>query len=512
MDSASLGKGAASEFVDLPDLERHFTGSDIFFFLICTVVGIDGLGTLATKGGAGFTWLIVCTVLFAVPSALLMAELGAAYTEEGGPYVWVRMAFGHLAAAVNNVMYWVTNPVWMGGTLVGVALSGITVFFTNDNSVTGLPMWVFGVIFVWSGVLFAVLSFRVGKWVATVGAYARFALLGFFVITIIAYGAKNGLHGITFASLTPNYSSFVALVPLILFGLVGFELPSAAGGEMTNPARDVPGAIAKSVVASTLLVALPILGILLVLPPGQATGLAGFPDAVKQALTVFGGHVTIGDYATSTLTGTGLILGWIMGLLIVIVVFTSGLTWIMGSDRALAVSCLDGAGPRALGKFSEKFGTPLRVNVLSGVVSTVVFVATQQITHGNAAKFFNVALALAISTTLMSYLFIFPAAWKLRRKHPDKRLPYRAPMLGLCTVLSMFAVLFCTVQTLFPGLGDGWFSTDYLPNDSWTPSEKSAYLFTEAVPLVLFIALGVTFWALGRKEADAAAQRETVSA
>ncbi|MDT5215874.1 MAG: hypothetical protein QOK18_4113, partial [Mycobacterium sp.] len=49
-------------------------------------------------------------------------------------------------------------------------------------------------------------------------------------------------------------------------------------------------------------------------------------------------------------------------------------------------------------------------------------------------------------------------------------------------------------------------------NDSWTPSEKWAYLFTEAVPLVLFIALGVTFWALGRKEAEAAAQRETVSA
>ncbi|MDT4974434.1 MAG: glutamate:GABA antiporter, partial [Pseudonocardiales bacterium] len=70
MDSASSGKGAESEFVDLPDLERHFTGSDIFFFLICTVIGIDGLGTLATKGGAGFTWLIVCTVLFAVPSAL----------------------------------------------------------------------------------------------------------------------------------------------------------------------------------------------------------------------------------------------------------------------------------------------------------------------------------------------------------------------------------------------------------------------------------------------------------
>ena len=513
MDPSSQRRADTDEFVDVPVLERHFTGSQIFFFLICTVVGIDGLGTLATKGGAGFTF-ILCTVFFAVPSSFLMAELGAAYTEEGGPYVWVRMAFGHLAGAVNNVMYWATNPVWMGGTLVGTALSGITVFFTDGDGITGAPMWIFGMIFIWAGVLFAVLSFRVGKWVATVGAYARFALLGFFVLTIITYGAKNGLHGITFSSLTPNYSSFVALVPLILFGLVGFELPSAAGGEMTDPAKDVPRAIAKSVVTSTLLVALPILGILLVLPPGQATSLAGFPDAVKQALTVFGGHVTTGDTTTSTLTGAGQILGWIMGLLIVIAAFTSGLTWIMGSDRTLAVSCLDGAGPRALGKFSERFSTPVRVNVLSGVVSTGVFVATQLITDGDAAKFFNVALALAISTTLMSYFFIFPAAWRLRRKNPEKVLPYRAPMVGLCTILSLFAVLFCTVQTLFPGLGDAWFSPDYLPNDSWTPNEKWVYLLTEAVPLVLFIALGVIFWAIGRKEARMAATtpRATVSA
>lgn len=46
------------------------------------------------------------------------------------------------------------------------------------------------------------------------------------------------------------------------------------------------------------------------------------------------------------------------------------------------------------------------------------------------------------------------------------------------TILSLFAVLFCTLQTLFPGLGDAGFSPDYLPNDSWTPDEKWVYLFT----------------------------------
>ena len=160
-------------------------------------------------------------------------------------------------------------------------------------------------------------------------------------------------------------------MPLILFSLVGFELPSAAGEEMEDAANDVPAGIAKSVIATTLLYGLPVLGILLVLPSDQSTGLAGFPDAVKQALTVFGGHVTTAKdgSVTSTLSGAGVGLGWILGILVAIVAFTSGLTWIMGSDRTLAVSCYDGAGPRWLGKFSARFGTPLRVNVLSGVLS-----------------------------------------------------------------------------------------------------------------------------------------------
>src|SRR3954447_11655450 len=75
-------------------LRKHFTRFDIYFFLICTIVGVDTLGLVAAEGAQGFTWLIFLGIVFFLPYALLTAELGAAFTEEGGAYVWTRMAWG----------------------------------------------------------------------------------------------------------------------------------------------------------------------------------------------------------------------------------------------------------------------------------------------------------------------------------------------------------------------------------------------------------------------------------
>jgi amino acid transporter len=251
-----------------------------------------------------------------------------------------------------------------------------------------------------------------------------------------------------------------------------------------------------------------VLGILIVLPSAQSTGLAGFPDAVKQAMTIFGGSVdTASDgTVTATLSGFGTFLGWIMGILVAVVAFTSGLTWIMGSDRTLAVSCYDGAGPRGLGKFSARFGTPLRVNILSGVVSTGILIAATEITNGNAYKFFSVALNLAISTTLISYLGIFPAAWVLRHKRPGDARPYKAPLISVMTILSVIAIVFCTIETIFPGAGDKWFGDNYRPSDDWTQNEKWSYLLTVGIPLVLFLAISVTFWWMGKRHRERTAR------
>ncbi|HEY8319703.1 MAG TPA: APC family permease [Amnibacterium sp.] len=475
-------------------LQRHFGRFDILFFLICTIVGVDTIASVASSGGEAFTWMLLLAVVFFVPQAMLFAELGTAFPQEGGPYMWTRLAFGHLAGAINNFMYWVTNPVWLGGTLAISAVAALQVFFNDGNPFPTVWVYVISLAFIWVAVLAAVLSFHIGKWITTAGAFARFLLLGLFTISVVVYGLEHGVHGLGAGDFVPTAGGFVALVGVLLFNYVGFELPNSAGEEMKDAAGDVPFAILRSAISSFLLYAVPILGILLVLPVSQVTNFGGLVDALKTVFTVYGGSVSHG---TATLTGFGAVLGGLGAILFVICVLTSGVTWIMGSDRALAVSGYDGAAPRFLGVLNARLGTPVRVNIFSGIVSTLVLVLAQLITQGDAAKFFGAVLGVTISTTLISYLLIFPSLWRLRSKSPEVPRPYRMPWHRFLTIVLMVLLAFTVVQLVAPGAPFDWFGSDVRPA-GWKASESWLYLATEFLPLVVFIGVGVLFWRLGK--------------
>jgi len=500
---------ASPASVESGKLSRHFGRFDILFFLICTIVGVDTIASVASDGGEAFTWMLIFAVVFFVPQALLFAELGTAFPQEGGPYLWTRLAFGHLVGAINNFMYWVTNPVWLGGTLAISALTALSVFFNDGASFSTPVTYVIAILFIWIGVLAAVLSFKVGKWITTAGAFARFALLGWFTITVVVYAVEHGVHGLTGGSFGVTPGGFVLVVGVLLFNYVGFELPSSAGEEMKDPARHIPFAILRSTIFSFLLYAVPILGILLVLPTSAVTNFGGFVNAIQTVFTVYGGHVATSGAVT--LTGAGIAMGQIGAVLFVICLLTSGVTWIMGSDRALAVSGYDGAAPRFLGVISKRLGTPVRVNIFSGIVATIVFILAQVITGGSTAKFFGAVLGVTISTTLISYLLIYPAVWKLRKSHPEVARPFRMPWMKGLTIVLMILLAISVLQLIAPGAPLNWFGSDFRPG-GWKSSEAGLYLLTELIPVLVFIAVGVLFWALGKKTrvanaaADAAAQ------
>ena len=48
-------------------------------------------------------------------------RLAAPSPREGGPYEWTKLAFGRLQGAIAAVPYWVTNPLWVGGSLAFIA-------------------------------------------------------------------------------------------------------------------------------------------------------------------------------------------------------------------------------------------------------------------------------------------------------------------------------------------------------------------------------------------------------
>src|SRR6202161_3254379 len=299
-DTLDLTVAAAAE---TEKLQRHFGRFDILFFLICTIVGVDNIATVAQGGGQAFTWMMVFAVVFFVPQALLFSELGTAFPQEGGPYFWTRLAFGHLAGAVNNFLYWITNPVWIGGSLPITCITAFEGFFNHGANVSTAVLFIIALVFVWVSIIAAITSFSVGKWLPTAGAMARFLLLGLFTISVIIYAVKHGAHGLGASGYKPSEGGFVLLVGVLLFNYVGFELPSSAGQEMVNPQRDVPFAIARSTVASFFLYALPVFGILVVLPTSAITNFSGFVSAIQDVFTVYGGHVTVSG--TATLTGAG---------------------------------------------------------------------------------------------------------------------------------------------------------------------------------------------------------------
>ena len=383
----------------------------------------------------------------------------------------------------------------MGGLL---CITAVTTFNTFFGDLGSFGQYVFLFVFIWFGVWAAILSFGVGKWIPTLGAWARIGLLTFFTLSVIIYAFDNGLHAPKASEFSPSYALFIGLVPLLFFNFVGFELPNAAGDEMKDPQKDVPYTVLRSAVAAVLLYGIPILAIILVLPSEQITGLGGFIDAMKAVFTVYGGEVAADG--TAELTGAGQVLGNITAAAFILVLLSSGTTWLMGSDRSQAVAGYDGAGPRILGTFSKRWGTPIVVNFLSGIVSTIVMVLAFQLSGGDAEKYFSAVLNVVLLFTTISYIVIFPALIKLRYSHRDVERPYKVPfgMAGvwICGVLTTFWAVLASVVGLFPGLGDG-----SLLNDEALPEgfSRGTFQLVVFIPLIVTLVIGLLFYWAGRR-------------
>jgi amino acid transporter len=433
-------------------LRRVLGRVDTIFFLISAMVVVDTIGAIAVGGGQTFTWLVVLFVTFFIPSALASAELGAAIPEEGGAYVWVRRAFGRYAGALTSLLYWAGTPLWLGGSVAVVAMA-VYQQFLGGLSLAGL--YLFGAVFIAVATAGAVIPLRLGKWIPASGAIGQIALLAFFTVSVILYGARNGVHGISAADLAPSRGVFIAIVPVLLYSFVGVELPSTAAEEMINPRRDIPAAICRAGIGQALMYGIPILAILIVLPAGQITSLHGLTDAIQTVLTGYGGQVTADG--TVTLTGAGQLLGWACAIVFIWVLAASGSAWIMGAGRAQAAACLDGAGPRALGRISPRSGVPVTMALVSGTISLLAMAADLAITGKDNQKYFSAALVVSITLIVLAYLLIFPAFIALRLREPGLARPFRVPggtrIAWLITALATTWSALAATCLLWPGAG-----------------------------------------------------------
>ena len=380
-----------------------------------------------------------------------------------------------------------------------MALAAFNTFF---RPLTGLWAYAFQIVFIWITINAATVAVSTGKRLQTIGALVRIFVLGFFTLSVIIYAFKNGVGGVGGGDFLPTDIGFIGLVPILFFNFAGFEIPSNAGDEMENAQKDVPAASFRAFLLSVLLYGGPILAILVVLPAAQVSSLGGFLDAIKAVFTVWGGEVSPGG--TPTLAGFGLLLGWISAGAVIIGVLTSAMAWLMGANRAYAVAALDGSAPKAMGRLSKN-GTPIVTNIVTGIFATIIMVLASTVVNGSAEAYFSAVLGLAISTTTISYLGVFPALVKLRYSRPDVERPYRVPwgLVGawIVSILTTFWALLATVSLVWPGFGVGWFGTAGSPSESLADlgfaNQRFLFEMTQMVPLVIVLVLGLAFYQMG---------------
>ena len=461
---------------------------DMIFFTVCAFVGLDTLGTVANKGPEGFFWLVLLAILFVVPYMLLMSEVGSAFTQEGGPYEWVKLAFGRFHGGIAAILYWVTNPLWVGGSLAFIATAA---WSSNISSIGSGSFgdYFFKILFIWISIGVAIISLRYGKWIPNAGAVLRAVVLGFFSITVIIYGIKHGVAGFAVSDMSPSRAIFFGLVPLLLFNYVGFELQNGAAEEMENPQKDVPLSVLRSGIIGVAMYVIPVLCIILVLPAKAVTGIGGFIDAVTLVF-----HGVYGGAAHALLI--------VMTLCFIGALITSGAVWMIGSDRIQAVASYDGAFFPYFGVFSRKLSTPVRVNVMSGITSTIFCVVAVAAFNGGDNAKFVVVLDIAISTTLLSYLWIFPAVLKLRYSHGHVRRPYRHPggMTGLwiSTILVTGWIALGSWVAVFPDTLEKLFGVGYGFKGTWGVDRVTFEYLTLGTLLVIVAVGAIGYAAAGR--------------
>jgi glutamate:GABA antiporter len=386
--------------------------SMILFSVSAILVG-DTIASSAAMGVQGLTFWIVLGVLFFVPYGFVTAELGAAWPDDGGIYVWVREAFGPMWGTVTAWLYWVNVALW--------APSVFVLFVYTAAAAFGLavPLWgeaLIVIALIWVMVAIGVLPMKYSKWVPNLSAAVKIIVFAVLGLAGLAAAIKTGGMANSFAvkEWVPVFSfDNLTYLPVVVYSLMGFELMSSVGDSIQDPKRDIPKMIFGAGAAILFIYMFATFGILAVIPVDQIKIETGIVDALRPAFESVLGAAAGPVFAVVALGVLFTFLG-------------NMVTWSIGANESIAATGMDATAPGVFGHKHPKNGTPDYAFYLMGVIATVVTIATYAL-FGNDQGVFWAIFSLSSVVFLLPYLLMFPSIVVLRRKFPDQPRPYTVP-------------------------------------------------------------------------------------
>jgi len=416
---------------------------DMVLFTVSAILLLDTLTAAASVGASSVFWWLFLGIIFFIPFAMICAEMGCAYPEQGGIYAWIRDSFGGRWASRATWAYWVNTAVWMPAIYILFAGVFKQMFFPDLS--LGWQIGI-GVILTWVAVAVNIVTLDVGKWIPNLGAIIKVIIFVAVIIGALLYTQDHGMaNPLTFETMKPDWGSSLQYIPAIIYGMLGFELVSTGSDEMQDPAKDVPRAIFFSGAIIITLYLFGTIAILAAIPAGEVNLVEGLMDTFK----LFFGESTAGRAFTLVL-GVGALFTF----------FSNGVTWALGCNRAAAEAALEGELPKIFAIEHKTYGTPVGAAVLMGLISSLILVLYGFLAGSNEDLFWSL-FAFSAVIFLLPYQGMFMAFIRTRVNDPDHPRPYRVPGgLGVAKLFAWvcFAVLALSIVLFIytPGEGVQW--------------------------------------------------------
>ena len=320
---------------------------------------------------------------------LCFAEVGSRFSETGGPYLYVREAFGRVAG------FEVGWLVWLARLAAFAANCNLLVTYLGFFWPAMSGGWERAAIIVLVATLLATINLVGVRYTAVASDVLTIAKLIPLLIFIAA--GLFFLQPQRYSLATPpSYGGFSTSVLLLIYAFGGFEMAAIPAGEIRRPQRDLPLAILAAigvVIVVYTLIQVVCIGTL----PGLADSERPLADASQHFLGAVGG----------SLVSAGAIVS-IAGNL--------GINMLAGSRMPFAMA-ERGDLPRVLAAIHGRFRTPHMSILLTAAVMLAMTLAGSFIT----------ALTVSAIARLVAYGATCAALLALRRKRDVPEAIFRAP-------------------------------------------------------------------------------------
>jgi len=424
--------------------------------------GPYGLEELMKSGpGMAVLLIIVTPIIWALPAALMTAELATAIPAEGGYYVWVRRSLGPFWSFVCGWWTWVYS--WVDAAIyptlfAGYVASLITLLGRGSLISEDHPyiQWAVGMAVI---VPFTWLNVRgvkvVGKTAVLFGilVIAPFVVMFFLGLPKLLAAPSLAIH-----PFVPSGESAAAAFNVGLFTVMwnylGWDSLSTVAEEVENPQRTYPRALA---------ICLPLIILVYLLP--TLVGLVAYHD--------------FGTWESGTWTTVAEKIGgkWFgitvdaIGLISAAGLFMATL---LGASRIPFVLAEDGFLPKRITRLHPQYGTPWVAILISAVFYTIL-----------SFKSFTALAELDVVVYSAAILIEFSALLMLRWKEPQMARPFKIP--GGWPVVILVALLPAAMVTFAV-------YNEFATSDSFAEGMKTFWMSAVALatgPVVYWIAKAV---------------------